>query len=187
MDLGAYANIPDLEYIMKEKNIDIPRLRGLRLMKNEEPVTRKEMDEIAISHGLYSCDNLCRCGFRPNAGWITMSEYTNMIAEKYLEYEERNGHKMHTCPTGVKWDNIHGKKRKAFKYVLKQDKKRVYDQYKMWNKYCGREDVLYIHCRLGAGNWGWYNCDEIIKNQPWFLDCIEDSFDRTYLDVYAKI
>ena len=87
----------------------------------------------------------------------------------------------------IKWDKVHGKKRKAFKYVLKQSKKRVYNQYKMWNKYCGRDDVLYIHCRLGAGNWFGYDCDTIIKSQPWFLDCVEDSFDRTYLDVYAKI
>ena len=46
MDLGAYAQIPNLENILQDNNIDIPRLRGLRLMKNEEPITRKEMDEI---------------------------------------------------------------------------------------------------------------------------------------------
>ena len=53
MDLGAYAQIPDLDKVLQDNNIDIPRLRGLRLMKNEEPITRKEMDEIAIDHGLY--------------------------------------------------------------------------------------------------------------------------------------
>lgn len=187
MDLGAYVQIDDLNYVMEKNNIVIPRLRGLRLMKNEEIVTKKEMDEIAKDHGLYSCDQLCRSRFNPNAHCFTFSTYTDWIAEKYLEYEEHNGHKMHTQPISVKWDKIHGKKRKAFKYVIKRDKKRVFDQFKMWNKYCGQDDVLYIHCRLGSGNWGWYNCDEIIKNQPWFLDCIEDSFDCTYLDVYAKI
>ena len=187
MDLYAYGQIPNLEQIMVDNNISIPRLRGLRLMKDEKPITKEEMDDLAKSYGLYDCDNLCRCGFRPNAGWITMSTYTDMIAEKYLEYEEHNGRKMHTQPIYIKWDKVHGKKRKAFKYVLKQSKKRVYNQYKMWNKYCGRDDVLYIHCRLGAGNWFGYDCDTIIKSQPWFLDCVEDSFDGTYLDVYAKI
>lgn len=187
MDLGAYCQIENLEQIMIDNNISIPRLRGLRLMKDEKPITKEEMDDLAKSYGLYDCDNLCRCGFRPNAGWITMSTYTDMIAERYLEYEERNGQKMHTQPIYIKWDKVHGKKRKAFKYVLKQSKKEVYNQYKMWNKYCGRDDVLYIHCRLGAGNWSAYDCDTIIKSQPWFLDCVEDSFDRTYLDVYAKI
>ncbi len=187
MDLGAFCQIENLEQLMTDNNISIPRLRGLRLMNDEEPITKEEMDDLAKSYGLYACDNLCRCGFRLNACWITMSAYTDMVAERYLEYEEHNGRKMHTEPIYIKWDKVHGKKRKAFKYVLKQSKKRVYNQYKIWNTYCGRDDVLYIHCRLGAGNWSAYDCDNIIKSQSWFLDCVEDSFDRTYLDVYAKI
>ena len=42
MDIGAYAQIDDLEQIMKDHNIDIPRLRGLRLMKDERPLTKTE-------------------------------------------------------------------------------------------------------------------------------------------------
>ena len=76
----------------------------------------------------------------------------------------------------VRWDRVHGKKRKAFKYVLKQAKKEVFKQFDVWNKYCGRDDVLYIHCRLGAGNWNYYKGWEIIESQPWFLDKCEDYF-----------
>lgn len=35
MDLGAYVNIEDLDAIAKANGIDIPRLRGYRLMKEE--------------------------------------------------------------------------------------------------------------------------------------------------------
>ena len=37
MDLGAYVQIGDLESLMKANGIDIPRLRGLRLMSEEKP------------------------------------------------------------------------------------------------------------------------------------------------------
>ena len=39
MDLGAYSQIDDLNEIAKENNIEVPRLRGYRLMKNEEYIT----------------------------------------------------------------------------------------------------------------------------------------------------
>ena len=38
MDLGAYAQIKDIEKIAKENGIVVPRLRGYRLMKNEEQI-----------------------------------------------------------------------------------------------------------------------------------------------------
>ena len=70
---------------------------------------------------------------------------------------------------------------------MKKAKKKVLEQYEMWNKYCGQSGVLYIHCRLGAGNWLYFDGPHVIEAQPWFLDKVEDCFDYTYLDVYAKI
>ena len=117
-----------------------------------------------------------------------MSDRTDAITEYYLELSKyEGGHVNHLDPIAVRWDRVHGKKRKAFKYVIKQAKKEVFRQYEVWNKYCGRDDVLYIHCRLGAGNWDYYKGWEIIESKPWFLDKVEDYFDSTYLDVYAKI
>lgn len=46
MDLGAYAQIDNLGQIMKDNGIDIPRLRGLRLMKDKEPGCQKFRDEL---------------------------------------------------------------------------------------------------------------------------------------------
>ena len=36
MDLYAYSQIENLKHLLEENKIDIPRLRGLRLMKDEE-------------------------------------------------------------------------------------------------------------------------------------------------------
>lgn len=181
MDLGAYAQIDDLEQIMKDNNIDIPRLRGLRLMKNEEPITRASMEDHWEYIGVSNCETLCQNGFRVKASWCELSQRTDEIVDRYM-IRNQDRHVI-----GIKWNKLHGKKRKAFKYVLRKARDRVMLQDRMFNKYCGRDDVLYIHARIGAGNWGGYNCDEVVKEQPWFLECCEDAFDRTYVDIYAKI
>ena len=56
----------------------------------------------------------------------------------------------------------------------------------MWNKYVGRDDVLYIHARIGGNNWSYFNGNEITR-QSWFLSKADDYFDCTYCDIYAKI
>ena len=56
----------------------------------------------------------------------------------------------------------------------------------MWNKYVGRENVLYIHSRIGGTNWDYYNGNELTK-QPWFLEKVDNYFDSTYCDIYALI
>ena len=190
MDLGAYAQIDELKQIMRDNNIYVPRLRGLRLMRDEESVSKEEMLEMANCDGLRRCAGLCRSlpPFNWDSNWSEMSDRTDAITEYYLELPKyESGYVNHLDPTAVRWDRVHGKKRKAFKYVIKQAKKEVFRQYEVWNKYCGRNDVLYIHCRLGAGNWDYYKGWEIIESQPWFLDKVEDYFDCTYLDIYAKI
>lgn len=190
MDLGAYAQIEDLEHILEDNGIYIPRLRGLRLMKNETPVLKEELLDMARHEGLARCANLCQAcpPFDWNSCVSELSNRTDSIIEYYLELPQyENGLINHLDPIAVRWDRVHGKKRKAFKYVIRKAKKDIFKQYDMWNKYCGRDDVLYIHCRLGAGNWNYYKGFEIIESKPWFLDKCEDYFDSTYLDIYAKI
>ena len=46
MDLGAYGQIEYLKSIAEANNIDIPRLRGYRLMKNESMVSKDQIDEM---------------------------------------------------------------------------------------------------------------------------------------------
>lgn len=180
MDLYAYANIDNLEEVMKVNNIEVPRLRGLRLMANEQSVTKNDISETAKNIGLWDCQNACCSGFKWNASLVEYSSKTRAIEKKYLVFENGNA-------VDIRWDKVHGKKRKLFKYNMKKARQRVEEQYAMFNKYAGRNDVLYIHARIGGGNWNWYNCDDVIKAQPWFLDVVEDAFDCTYVDIYAKI
>ena len=43
MDLYAYSQIEDLAHYLEDNNIGIPRLRGLRLMKDDEIVDEKHI------------------------------------------------------------------------------------------------------------------------------------------------
>ena len=49
MDIGAYAKINDLSTILDSTGINIPRLRGLRLMAMEERITEEEIKEMTAS------------------------------------------------------------------------------------------------------------------------------------------
>lgn len=188
MDLGAYAQIEDLEHLMKENGIEIPRLRGLRLMKNEKPLSQEEIDSIAKDIGLNCCELACRGYFEWGNCGCLYSNGTNKMVKKYFirsKDEEYGGYNI----IDVNWKNIHGKKRKRLKYELKLAKKRVEEQYTVLNKYAGQDGILYIHARLGGHNWTrpYYDCPNTIAKQPWFLEKIDDAFDDTYCDIYARI
>jgi hypothetical protein len=58
MDLYAYSQIDDLKKYLEENNINVPRLRGLRLMKDEEPVSEEKIKEDAEKTFLYW---FCQC------------------------------------------------------------------------------------------------------------------------------
>lgn len=180
MDLGAYAQIGNLEAIMQKNGINVPRLRGLRMMSEEEPISKNELKDMCEEASLYVVEDLCCCNFNTNANWSEYSSKTDALRHKYIKYNKRR-------PVAIKWNKLHGKRRKAVKYAIKKRKKAIMKQFAMWNKYAGHNDVLYIHARLGAGNWNYYDCDKIIKNAPWYLDHVEDNFDRTYVDIFAKV
>ena len=186
MDIGAYAQIDDLEQVMKDNGISVPRLRGLRLMKDEQALSKDEIAEAAKDDYLWRCGQLCRSKFNPNAYVSEYSARTEAIAEYYIEYEKDEHGINHLAPIAIRWDRLHGKKRKAFKYVIRKAKKETQKQFEAWNKYCGRDDILYIHARIGGGNWDYYGGDELRK-QPWFIEKVDDHFDDTYCDIYARI
>lgn len=190
MDLGAYINIENLEEKVEAQGIKVPRLRGYRLMSEECPVSKEEIEaERNYSH-LWNLRELIRYGWRIKDGWILDYECPDEKLKKYAELSSESPDEL----IRIKWENIHGKKRKALRYLNKQSDKAIEENYAMFNKYVGQKNVLYIHARLGGvnckddcSNWGGYNCDEIIRKQPWFLEAIDDSFDPTYCDIYAKI
>lgn len=194
MDLGAYVNIENLDEIAKKNGIDVPRLRGYRLMSQEQPLSDDELRELIESarREVYrdAVDSWPR--FRPNSyecGPVATDRFRKkyLIVEKEVrkrfdgsEYEREN-------VVGFRWDLVHGKNRKAIKFAIKQREKAVRAQYALWNKYAGKEGVLYIHARIGGGNWSYFGGDRMVASQPWFLGRVDDCWDYTYCDIYAKI
>ena len=179
MDLGAYAKIDDYGQIMRDNGISVPRLRGIRLMKEEKPIPEEEIKLNYI--GLRNCEEIIRSGFiflEPNG--VLYSTDMNKKVKRYLKLDE------YKRPVGVIWKAVHGRNRKMFKFALKKAMRRIRENAEAFNKYCGCDGVLYIHARIGGGNWNYYGGDEIAK-QPWFIEKVDDPFDCTYCDIYARI
>lgn len=184
MDLGAYANIgeEEIERVVKANGIEVPCLRGYRLMKDEEKV---DLSTLWTKEDDASCaSTLCtRIPFWSAKSCTSeFSAWTDYLKTLFL-YPDCEG--SYLTPRDVRWSNIHGKKRRILKTFIHNEKKRRLKQYEIWNKYVGREDILYIHARIGGGNWPYYF--RSVVDQPWFLEKVDDSFDSTYCDIYARI
>jgi len=172
MDLGAFVQIDDLSEIVKKNGIEVPRLRGYRLMKDEEPIPKEDYEEAIKRMALYECRELIEDSVRYVDRWASS---LNQIKRKTNE------------GTGIRWDLIHGKMRKRLKLAIKHRTKRVKAQFDMFNKYAGKDGILMIHSRTGGDNWYYYKCKDEVESKPWFLEKVDDHFDGTYCDIYAKI
>lgn len=189
MDLEAYCNIEDLDDLAKKNGIDVPRLRGYRLMKDEEPISHDEFTA-SIKRHVFG-DALTSCPpFDPDARCFEHSECTDRRLKRYGIFENDKDSPFRKYSqfnlVDIKWDLIHGKARKRIKFALKKRTKACWKQYDTWNKYCGRDDVLYIHARIGGDNWNYYEGYKLEK-EPWFLEKVDDYYDCTYCDIYAKV
>lgn len=183
MNLTAYSQIEDLMPVLQSTGIEIPRLRGLGLMKNEEPVSKTDLDEILHFMEILAVQNLCE-SFPTWDFYSCCSEYcpaTDRRLKRYMILDKDGD------PIGIRWDRIHGKKRKIAKYAIKQYKKDVIENIKVFNKYAGRDDVLFVHARIGGDNWTYFNGPSIVASHPSFLEKVDDYFDSTYCDIYLKI
>lgn len=184
MDLGAYANIEELSTIAKENGIEIPRSRGYRLMKDEKAVSQNQIDAMKKYCAIDVTKRLCESVpyWSYNADFWFCCE-TDAIKDYYLM--KKDGHYI-----DIHWNRIHGWKRKILKFAIKKEKQKIQNQWDMWNKYAGKENVLYIHSRMGGNNWlDLLDAKERAKiiQSPWFLDRVDDCGDDTYCDFYAKI
>ena len=181
MNLYAYANIENLEDLMKINNIEVPRLRGLCLMKDEEPYSPEELDTIKKYSTFYVLrDLLTASPAWTNSGAYVFDTSSDRRIDRYLIKDKDQNY------VGIRWNKIHGKHRKRLKFEIKKKMRRIDERYSLWNKYAGQDNILYIHARIGGDNWELYGGNEISK-QSWFLEKVDDHFDRTYCDIYAKI
>jgi hypothetical protein len=108
---------------------------------------------------------------------------------EYIEYSDWTRYlcKLYKTKDGdVDWSKIHGWKRKVLKTEIHNKIVRIKKQDELWNKYAGKEDVLYIHSRIGGKNFISFNGPKLAQND-WWLDKIDDQFDNTYCDIYARI
>lgn len=191
MDLFAYAQIGLLDEVVKAHGIEVPRLRGYRLMSSEQSVSWEQIKEICKDAAIDAAEHLC-CTypriFDPSSHCTSYNSYTDYVRKYFLVFKD-SGDAEHPRKevVDIRWDRIHGWKRKALKFEIRKAKKRIRKQYEMWNQYCGRDDVLYIHARLGDFSWSNPEIKKGIRLQPWFIGCVDDWWDRTYCDIYAKI
>lgn len=187
MSLRAYAHNGNLEKIVKDNGIEIPGLRGYRLMKDEAPATKEEIEKTKKEFEIRIVERLCTSEpfWNPDSSGCLLDSYTDYLKDLFLfrNYNNKNCREY----TGIRWNRIHGWKRKILKYEIKKQNQRIQKQFDMWNKYAGKDNVLYIHSRLGGHNWKDFDGKQELISQPWFLDRVEESFDSEYCDFYAQI
>lgn len=186
MDLAAFAQIGDLDAIAKANGIEVPRLRGYRLMKDGQSISSEELKTLMKDCEVQVCEDLC-CSvpfWSSRSSCHRFSQQTDYIRKYFLIQEvDEKGYNRYV---GIRWDRIHGKKRKILKFAIKKQNKRIQKQFEVWNRYAGKDGVLYIHSRIGGRNWSYYGGDEL-STQPWFLEKVDDWFDNTYCDIYAVV
>ena len=178
MDLYAYSQIDNLEKVAEANGIKIDRCRGYRLMKDEEPISEDELANI-VERSMFGA---AEDEVRTVGCFVEYSSNADRRCRKYLICNNKEGY---LNVIDVNWKKVHGKLRKRIKFAMKIAKREAFAQYSLFIKYAGRNDVLYIHAKLGSCSWSdikWWN----YKSQPWYLDGCDDS-DRAYCDIYAKI
>ena len=112
MDIGACARIEDLSTILASTGINIPRLRGLRLMATEEKISEDEIKEMTDSAEVDAVEDLVRAcpPWSVSSSCHSYCNRTDKNLKRFLVYDEdERGYKR---PTAVRWSELHGKKRK---------------------------------------------------------------------------
>lgn len=180
MDLYAYAQIDELEEIMKANNIVVPRLRGLRLMSQETP----EYNYVPSDLEFNVLEDWIASDFGRDREYRVYSSWTRELAERlsHVSGTDEKGNEIRK----INWNMLLRKDKKYLKLEIKHRLKAFHKQFGIFNKYCGNNDVLYIHARIGGSNWNYYDGPKLAE-QPWFMEKVDDAFDSTYCDIYAKI
>ena len=180
MDLYAYTQIDELEEIMKANDIEVPRLRGIRLMSKETPEYNYIPDNLEYN----VLKDWIASDFGRDKVFQVYSSWTRELTERlsYISKIDDYGDEVRK----INWKLLKRKDKKYLKLQIKHRIKEYSKQFETFNKYCGRDDVLYIHARIGGYNWSYYDGPELSK-QPWFIEKVDDASDSTYCDIYAKI
>ena len=190
MDLGAYGLMLDndtvIEKALSKYHIEIPRVRGYRYMKYESLVTEEDIKDIienAKLHVLEDLISICPRWSPLDSGcFYRFGPDTDRLVPKYFTIDKNTGE-----VSGIKWNAIHGKKRKRLKLEIRKTRKRIIDNLSTFNKYVGRDDIIYIHARLNSFTWSEYAEKNNIYAKSWYVDSEQDWFDSSYSDIYVKV
>lgn len=180
-NLKYYLQIKDLQNILNTINLNIPRLRGLQLMVEENTYEKEQIEKLIQEETARAVQDLIQNKWNTDAFDISLK--TEKKCKYYLTYNEDEGY---PYPNGIRWDRLHGKKRKLAKFAVKQAKKKVINYTTIFNKYVGRDDILCVYARIGGLNWDCYEGDKLEKH-PAFLEKVDDYFDSTYCNIFLKI
>lgn len=175
MDLYAYSQIEELEHLLTENNIEIGRLRGLRLMKDEEIVTDEMIKEYTTAGWEYYAIQWLQ--MRSEDTW-----YSSKADKKHKAFIYKKDESGAKHIAGIDLSKVHGKDRKRLKYAWKHEYKFLKKIYDMFNSYVGK-NVLFVHARQGGGNREFYPID---TRHPMYLSDV-DSGDGTYCDIYYDL
>ena len=180
MNLSAYCNIPDLNEIAEKNGIHVARLRGYELMRDAEPMSFSEQQRLVEEQAIWEVERIFRKVKHGKYTFDEISARTNAKVKKYMD-ESKTGYER------IRWERIHGILRIRVKKTIKECKERVRRQYALWNKYVGRDDVLYVHARLGSTSWSSNADKKAPKHARWFIAMVDDACDSSYCDIYAQI
>lgn len=172
--------------VEKTNIIDIPRIRGLRAMKDEERYSKEDINRAIHFASMHAIERLIRSNWHVNAIWTRYNKETNAEVKRCIQYtEDVEGYEY---PDKIIFKNIDKttNKVKAL-FVIAKKAKEVRKQLNMWNKYAGVKDVICIRARIGGKNWSYYTKDCNLTVMPWYLERVDDYFDNTYCDIYAKV
>ena len=182
MDLYAYAQIEDLENLLKINNIEISRLRGLRLMKQEKAISQEDIEKIVENQKL---DNAIQ--WLKQGEWNCWSSSKDERVRKAFIYnmipDEYDDNKLKKTIVAIDWSKVNRKDRNAIKLENRKDEKRIRTNLEMFNSYVGK-NVLYVHARQGGGNRDYYPID---TKHPMYLSDCDDYWDSTYCDIYYDL
>lgn len=183
MDLFAYTQIGSLQDILASTGVDIPRLRGLRLMLEENPVPDTDIAEAIREEQMYVAERVIQSvpKWSPNSNVTRYSWETDRACRKYLVYGDDGR------ATAIRWELIHGQHRRNMKHAMKIARRRVLDSFGTFNRYAGRDDILCVHARIGGRNWSYFNRGGVVSGSDAFIEKVDDMFDDTYCDIYLRI
>lgn len=173
MDIGAYRRIEELQHLLGENGIVIDRLRGLRLMKDEQIITEEDFKERIENDKLEILVNW----LQQHSDTCWSSDHANDDHEAFI-WDEK-----HEQVIGYDFNKVHGADRAAIKYRWEKNEKAVRKQFDMFNEFVGK-NVLYVHARQGGGNRKSYPID---TTHPMYLCDVDDAFDSTYCDIYYDL